>query len=76
MHMYVESSRTASSSSGLLNSTNFEKISYNVHQQIEFIKKYKLNSDLNSKEKVCLEFGTQLELKPELWANSLFRKIN
>ena len=43
--------------------TNYEKLSYNVHQQIEFIKKYKLNSDSNIKEKVCLEFGTQLELK-------------
>ena len=58
MHMFSEST-SANTSTLRSNNENFAKFDtyyYQVHQQIDLIRKYKLSSDLNSKEKVSFIF--------------------
>ena len=58
MHMFSESS-SANTSTLRSSNENFGKYDtyyYQVHQQIDLIRKYKLSSDLNSKEKVHHSF--------------------
>lgn len=60
MHMYLESSHTTSVattssaelSSSLANLNKYDTVYYQVYKQIDSIKRFKLNSELNNKEKV------------------------
>jgi opacity protein-like surface antigen len=68
MHMYLESTHSLSSSSsaaagtvtvngGAMDPNKFEgnSVFYKVYQQIDVMKKFKLTSEMEKKEKVCLE---------------------
>jgi hypothetical protein len=62
MHMYVESSRSSTASTNESSSLilqNYDKIYYEINQHVNHIKKYRINSDLNYKEKV--EHGSILK---------------
>ncbi len=55
--MYLEASHSLSSSSSAAATTTsnmgnkFDAVYYQVYKQIDFIKKFKINSDMNNKEK-------------------------
>lgn len=56
MHMQIESAQSTSnpnmSSTGIENINKYETVYYQVYKQIDYIKKFKLNFELNNKEKV------------------------